>query len=52
MKTYEDYPVDPDSSDLRKKDYYTALSDAPNLPNDFALQMNTEETKINFDINV
>ena len=33
MKTYEGYQVDANAPEGMKKDYYTALTEAPNPPN-------------------
>ena len=33
MKAYEDYPANENAPDGNKKDYYTALTEAPNPPN-------------------
>ena len=33
MKTYEGYPVDANAPEGMRKDYYTALTEAPNPPN-------------------
>ena len=52
MKTYEDYPVNENAPDGNKKDYYTALTEAPNPPNSSVGTIKADQTRITFDLDV
>ena len=44
--------MDQNTTDSKKKDYYTALSESPNPPNSSVGTIKADQSRINFDLDV
>ena len=52
LKTYDDYVIDPDDLEAKTIDYYTALKEAPTVPNPSIKLINTTLKDIDFDLEI